>query len=260
MHKLNYIKRYVNYLLKGKSKYYIHSPFVYQVMNEVIQDDRHFYAFDEIENLRTHLLKSKKIIAVEDFGAGSNKMGNQRKLSAITKYASVSKKKGKLLFNIAHHFSCSTILELGTSLGLSTAFLAKANIKSTVTTIDACSNTLKEAKSNLETLQVKNVSLINQTFENAIPTLSNKNQHFDLIYFDGNHQKEATLRYFNQLLSLKTPNSIFIFDDINWSDEMHEAWQNIIAHPEVSVSIDLFQLGIIFFKSNQAKQHFQLYF
>jgi len=260
MQQFNYIKRYLTYLLKGKSKYYIHSPFVYQLMSEIIQDDRHFYAFDEIENLRKELLKSKRTISVEDFGAGSTKMGKQRKIQDIAKHASVSSKKGKLLFNLAHHFNTKHILELGTSLGLSTAYLAKVSSKNTITTIEACANTAKEAQSNFKALDLKNVRLINDTFENAIPNLLNKKEPYDLIYFDGNHQKEATLQYFNQLLPLKKENSIFVFDDIYWSDGMHEAWSEISVHPTVTVSVDLFQAGLIFFKSDQAKQHFQLWF
>lgn len=260
MQQFNYIKRYLNYLLKGKSKYYIHSPFVYQLMSEIIQDDRHFYAFDEIEALRKELLKSKRTISVEDFGAGSAKMGIQRKIQDIAKHASASSIKGKLLFNLAHHFNTKHILELGTSLGLSTAYLAKVSSKNTITTIEACANTTKEAQSNFKALNLKNVHLINDTFENAIPDLLNKKEPFDLIYFDGNHRKEATLNYFNQLLSLKKENAVFIFDDINWSDGMQQAWQQIIAHPAVKVSIDLFQVGLVFFKNDQAKQHFQLWF
>jgi len=260
MHQLSYINRYLQYLFKGKTKYYIHSPFVYELMCEVIQDERHFYAFDEIETLRNDLLKSKKTINVEDFGAGSSKMGTQRKIKDITKYASASRKKGKLLFNLVHHYQCAHILELGTSLGLSTAYLAKVSSRNTVTTIEACTNTAKEAQTNLQILGLNNVTIINDIFEHAIPGLLNKNNSFDLIYFDGNHQKEATLKYFNQLLALKKESSIFIFDDINWSDDMHQAWQKIIEHPEVTISIGLFQMGLVFFKSDQAKQHFQLYF
>jgi len=231
MNRFNYIKRYLSYLIKGKSKYYIHSPFVYQLVSEVIQDDRHFYAFDEIEEIKD-----------------------------IAKHASASHKKGKLLFNVAHHFNSKQILELGTSLGLSTAYLAKVSSKNSITTVEACGNTAKEAQANLNTLHLNNVHLIKNTFEKAIPVLLNKKEPFDLIYFDGNHRKEATLQYFNQLLSLKKESSIFVFDDINWSDGMHEAWIEITAHPAVSVSVDLFQVGLVFFKSDQANQHFQLWF
>ncbi len=260
MTRLTYIKRYFTYLLQAKTKYYLHSPFVYFLMNEVIQDDRHFYAFDEIEALRLSLLKSKKVITVKDMGAGSNKMGLDRKISDIVKHASANAKKGKLLFNLVHHYQCKHILELGTSLGLSTIYMAKVDQHIKLTTIEACPNTAQVAKQNFDTLHLNNIHLINDTFENALPNILPKNNTYDLVYFDGNHRKEATLNYFKQLLSLKTANSIFIFDDINWSDGMHEAWLTIVKHPEVSVSIDLFKMGLVFFKKDQAKQHFQLYF
>lgn len=260
MNRLAYIRRYLTYLLQAKTKYYLHSPFVYHLMSEVIQDDRHFYAFDEIDALRSSLLKSKKIIRVKDMGAGSNKMGLDRRIGDIAKYASANAKKGKLLFNLANHYQCKHILELGTSLGLSTAYMAKADSNIKLTTVEACPITVQEAQANFEALYLDNIHLINDTFENAIPTLLNKKETFDLIYFDGNHQKEATLKYFSQLLSLKNSNSIFVFDDINWSAGMYEAWISIVDHPDVSVTVDLFKMGLVFFKKDQAKQHFRLYF
>jgi len=260
MNRISFLKRYINHLVKGKSKYYLHSPFVYELMVNVIQDKRHFYAYDEIHYLRQKLKKSKEKIKVEDYGAGSKTMNTKRKVSDIARLASISNKKGRLLFNLVNHFECKTILELGTSIGLATSYLAKANSKAKVTTIEGCANTASIAKSNFELLNIKNIELITNTFENVIPNLTNKGETFDFIYFDGNHKKEPTLNYFNQLLATANENSIFVFDDINWSNEMWQAWQQIIKNKAVSVSIDLFFVGLIFFKKDQAKQNFKLYF
>ena len=78
----------------------------------------------------------------------------------------------------------------------------------------------------------------------------------DLIYFDGNHQKKATLKYFNDCLPFINENSVFIFDDIRWTKDMLDAWQEISSHPKVSVSIDLFSIGLIFFR-DQVKEDFK---
>jgi len=262
MENLTYINRYFNYLAFAKTKYYLHSPFVYNLMVNVIQDDRRFYAFDEINNLRSDLLRSKKAIKINEQGAGSRKMGSTRSIKQITKVAAVTPKKGELLFRLVNYFNCKNILELGTSIGLGTIYLAKANPSGEVVTIEACKNTLEIAKENFEKLNIKNTKALNTTFNEFLKEEKRKasNTKYDLVYIDGDHKKESTLNYFNQLLHFKKDSSIFIFDDINWSSEMYEAWQQIKTHTEVTIAVDLFQLGIIFFKKERARQHFQLYF
>ena len=257
---ITYINRYLSYLVFAKTKYYLHSPFVYHLMVNVIQDDRNFYAFDEINNLKSELLHLKKTISVNEHGAGSKKMANTRSIKQILKIAAATPKKGKLLFRLVNYFNCINILELGTSIGLSTAYMAKANPKNNITSIEACTNTIEVALENFEKLKLKNIKTINTTFSNFFEEETKQTKQYDLVYIDGDHKKESTINYFNQLLHFKNDHSIFVFDDINWSTGMFEAWQEIKAHPEVTISIDLFQLGIIFFKKNQAKQNFQLYF
>lgn len=260
MDKISFLRKYFSYLAFAKTKYYLHSPFVYDLMVNVIQDDRHFYAFDEIDYVKTELLNSKKIITVNEQGAGSHKMTNTRSIKQITKVAAISAKKGKLLFRLINYFNCKNILELGTSIGLGTTYLSKANPNNSITTVEACINTLKIAEQNFKKLSLTNIKTINTTFNNFFTKMKEKSTQFDLVYIDGDHKKESTIKYFNQLLNFKKESSIFIFDDINWSNGMYEAWQHIKAHPEVTISINLFQLGIVFFKKDKAKEHFQLYF
>jgi predicted O-methyltransferase YrrM len=82
--------------------------------------------------------------------------------------------------------------------------------------------------------------------------------NYQLIYFDGNHSKEATLQYFNLLLPTITNETVWIFDDIHWSTDMTEAWETIKKHPKVKVTIDTFQWGLVFFRSEQEKEHFTI--
>lgn len=187
-------------------------------------------------------------------------MTNTRSIKQITKVASISTKKGKLLFRLINYFNCKNILELGTSIGLGTAYLSKANPNNNITTVEACTNTLKIAQQNFKELSLNNVKTTNTTFNNFFSEIKEKTTQFDLVYIDGDHKEESTINYFNQLLNFKKESSIFIFDDINWSNGMHKAWEYIKAHPEVTLSINLFQIGIIFFKKDKVKEHFQLYF
>ena len=149
------------------------------------------------------------------------------------------------------------MLEIGTSVGLGTATLSIGNPKATITTLEGCKNTAAIAQELFEAFKLKNIKLTIGNFNETLPSII-KNNKFDLIYFDGNHQKEATLNYFNLCLKTVHNNSIFIFDDINWSPEMQKAWLVIKNHPKVTISINTFFWGIIFFRKEQEKEHFTI--
>ena len=250
---------YLTYQRKAKTNLYIHSPFVFDLMEEVLNDKRHFYAFDAIEVLRRKLLSQHDEIEVADYGAGSHK-GKQKKrhINEIAKNAAIAPKYGQLLFRLIHYFKPQTILEMGTSLGISTLYQAKANQQSTIVSIEGCPQTSAWAATNLDILDANNVVLKTGKFVDVLPKVLKDYPQLDCVFLDGHHQKEATLQYFHQLLPHFHENSILILDDIHWSKGMNEAWQEIIRHPQITVSIDLFQIGLLFFRKEQAKEHFVL--
>ena len=114
----------------------------------------------------------------------------------------------------------------------------------------------------LPLFKIKNIEFITTEFSSylnnlKLETLNKTNQkNFDCIYFDGNHSKKATLEYFETLLPTITNETIWIFDDIHWSQDMEEAWEIIKDHPKVTVTIDTFQWGLVFFRKEQNKEHF----
>ena len=170
-------------------------------------------------------------------------------------------KYGQFLFRLAYHFKPNTILELGTSLGITTSYLAFANQNSKVITIEGCTNISSEAKNCFQSLGLNNIETVVGNFDSVLSSrLKTQDSRFDFVFFDGNHKKKPTLNYFNQCLSHATNDSVFIFDDIHWSDEMEEAWEEIKSHPKVIVTIDLFFLGLVFFRKEQAKENFVLRF
>ena len=180
-------------------------------------------------------------------------------MGEIAERSAKNKKYCKLLFRLAYYFKPTTVLELGTSLGISTAYLASANPNSKVITIEGCPNTAQEAKKNFESLGLANIESLIGNFEDVLTTNIERltsNGKLDFAFFDGNHKREHTLKYFTQCLESTHNNSVFIFDDIHWSDEMEEAWEEIKSHPKVSVTIDLFFLGLVFFRKEQAKENF----
>jgi len=258
MNGLYRVKKYFQYKLHAKDEHAIHSPFVYKLYTEIISNKNKFYAFSDLNKIRQQLLNNDQIIEVTDLGAGSRKMGSARKISDIAKYSVVNKKYGELLFRLTEYFKPSTILELGTSLGLSSLYLAKAAPGAKISTVEGCPNTHTFAKKLIESTGTKNIETINFSFDKFFEH-GLQNKTFDFVYIDGNHTYEATIKYFNELLKYTNENSVLIFDDIYWSEGMTKAWEEIKNHANVTLSIDLYKIGLIFFrKENKQKEHFCL--
>ena len=252
------IKKYLQYRLRAKDEHGIHSPFVFKLYNEAINNKNRYYAFDELNKIRKQLLNNLQTIEVVDLGAGSKKMSNTRRIADIAKYSVAQKKYAELLFRLVTYLKPETILELGTSLGLSSLYIGKAAPQANIVTIEGCPNTHVFAKKLIEDEGIKNIELINSSFDDAFENKF-QNKKFDLVYIDGNHTYEATIKYFNGLLKHTNENSVLIFDDIYWTPDMTKAWEEIKNHPSVTLSIDFYKFGVVFFrKENKQKEHFCL--
>jgi predicted O-methyltransferase YrrM len=190
-------------------------------------------------------------------GAGTATRGGQiQSVSEIAKRSVKPAKYGQLLFRMVNYFQPKHVLELGTSLGITTSYLRAGNIGSAVTTVEGCPEIAAIAQKNWLYLGYENISLHIGNFDEVLPELLRKEQVIDFVFFDGNHRKTATLEYFNRCLEKVNEKSVFVFDDIYWSAEMEEAWEEIKANEKVSVTIDLFFMGIVFFRKGQAKEDF----
>ncbi len=261
MSQLNNISRYFKYYVNAKSAHGVHSPFVYKFVTELL--DHYYvdyYQFKELAEIRKALLKNNSVIEVTDFGVGSKVFkDNKRKISDLVKYGTSKTKFSELYFKLVNFTNAQFVVELGTSIGLNTLYLAKANSKSTIYTLEGCPKLAEFSKSLFEKQEIKNIYLINDTFEKAFPKLLNEIPKLDLLYIDGNHNYESTINYFKLGLEKKHNYSVFVFDDINWNTDMQKAWEEIKNHPDVTLSLDLFYAGIIFFRKEQKeKEHFVL--
>ncbi len=256
------IIRYLKYFIRAS--YYkghgVHSPYIYRFVREVLWAADNNTRYKDIKKLRNKYLCNKSIIEVNDLGAGSRvgDVAKKRKISDVAKHSAVRHKYGKLLSRMVEFYKPNVVVELGTSLGISSAYLCKhMTSKNRFYTIEADENLANIARSNLQTIANANVNVINKDFDTAIPYLINKEaDSFDFVFIDGNHKGEATIRYFNKLLPKINNNTIFVFDDIHWSEDMEEAWHYITSHKTSKVSIDLFQFGIVFFCKELSKQHY----
>lgn len=239
----------------------VHSPFVYDLLLSTIYNKKNFYAYAKIEKMRKALSVSSHSVECIDLGAGSRVNNDSKKTVAQILFSAAKPAKyGRLLFRLADHFQPATVLELGTSLGISSAYLAAANSNSKVTTVEGCEEIAAVAKQTFKLLEIKNIEQVQGNFDDVLPEILKNIHQLDMVFFDGNHRKEPTLNYFRQCLEKATENSVFIFDDIYWSEEMKETWQEIKAHPKVTVTLDLFQFGIVFFRTKQVKEHFIIRF
>lgn len=252
---------YIKFLIHSTNEHGVHSPFVFDLVMKCIYDKTNYPEYEVLKNYRKSLLENKNTIVVTDFGAGSRVFkSNTREVSKIAKTAGITAKNAKLLFRIVRYFQPKNILEIGTSLGLATSALSCGNQNTKIISLEGCPNTMAIAKEMFQVSSFKfnaeNIKFVNTKFEDYLSNCQLKTENCQLIYFDGNHSKKATLAYFEALLPTISNDSVWVFDDIHWSPDMEEAWELIKNHPEVSVTIDTFQWGIVFFRKEQNKEHF----
>lgn len=240
----------------------IHSPFVYEFIEKVLNDKKQYACNAAIENRRKELLADNTVIEVEDFGAGSSIIKtNKRVVSKIAASSLKPKKYAQLLFRMVQHYRPETIVELGTSLGITTSYLESGNTAAKLYTCEGAKNIAAIAQQTFTNLQLKNVQLVQGDFVVTLAPLLRKLETIDFAFVDGNHRHKPTVNYFNQLLLHSHQQTIFVFDDIHWSAEMEIAWQEIQQHEKVTLTIDLFFIGIVCINTGvKAKQHFTIRF
>jgi predicted O-methyltransferase YrrM len=212
--------------------------------------------------LRNQLLNDSTLLEVEDFGAGSviDKKG-ERSISSIMKNAAKPKKFGQLLFRMVKYHQPLLVLELGTSLGITTSYLSLAKPNARLITMEGSKEISEVAKTNFQNLGLKSIELVEGNFDNTLSSVVHGLSAVDFAFIDGNHRKEPTERYFKELLAKTNNDSIIVFDDIHWSKEMEAAWDTIKKDATVTCSIDLFFIGIVFFRKEfKEKQDFVIRF
>jgi predicted O-methyltransferase YrrM len=248
-------KYFITYQWQAKTKYYLHSPFVYQFYLNVLEraDDE---PLNTIHALRQKLGNDNATVEIKDLGTGQ---ASSKTIAAIERHVVVRKKYGGLLYRLVKYFKPQQILELGTSIGISSSYMALANERAIITSLEGAPGLIEIAKKNHTALGIKNVTIVEGDFNETLPAFLKTQSSLGLVFFDGNHSKEATLQYFNLCLEKANTESVFVFDDIHWSADMNEAWSEIKAHQQITLALDVFQFGICFFRKEKlAKEEFVL--
>jgi len=257
-------QKYLGYYLHASNSkgHGMHSPFVFDFILNVLNNKSNYQPPVEIERLRKQLLKDKRIIEIEEMGAGSRTSpSKQRPVGQIAAAALKSKRLAQVLFRLVMHYQPSTIVELGTSFGITTCYLSKPNPSASIVTIEGNEPTAALAIENFQKLHCENIQLQQGNFDNLLPRVLSGLAIIDLAYIDGNHRYKPTINYFHQFLSKSHNQTILVFDDIHWSAEMEKAWDEIKSHQSVQYTIDIFFLGFVFFREDfKVKQNFSIRF
>jgi len=252
--------RFIEYYLKSGNEHDVHSPFVFNLLTNAIYKKDKEAVFTKIENIRKELLKNHKEIEVTDLGAGSSFDGRLKKrtISDITSKFSKSSRYGQMLYRIVNHLQPATMIELGTSVGISAMYQAAGNTNGMLYTLEGCPATAKVAAENIVKCGFNNIKSVIGNFDSSFPATLEEIKTADYIFIDGNHTYDATMRYFQIAKKHIHENSVIIFDDINWSNGMIKAWDDIKADPDVTISLDFFMRGMVFFNKGFTKQNFVL--
>lgn len=242
---------YIKYILNSHGRYGFHSPFVYDFKDKCLSINLEERFLSNQKNQLELLKNHRKVIQITDFGAGSKRLLQQRKVTDIFRTATSKGIFLKMLSQITGYYQPKEILELGTSIGVGTFALTYG--KGHVTTIEGCQNTQRVAIDNFPKESIENITFINDKFENYI---QQDNKKYDLIFIDGHHDGKALIHYINLLEKNSHDETIFIFDDIRWSKGMLKAWKDIIQDSNFHLSLDLFKFGVVVKRHHQNKQHF----
>jgi predicted O-methyltransferase YrrM len=248
---------YIKFIFSATNQHGVHSPFIYNFVTKCLYDNTNYNAYAKLSDYRNALLSTNDTIEITDFGSGSRVFkSNKRTISAIAKKSGTPIKRAKLFYRLTHYFKPKNTLELGTSLGIATHAMALGYSENKITSIEGCPKIAGYAKRQLATSKIENIVLKTGAFKSILPELKEKS--YDLIFFDGHHNKDATLQYFESLLPKAHNETLFVFDDIYWSEGMTEAWEHIKGHHSVTVTVDCFHLGFVFFRKEQGKEHFKI--
>jgi predicted O-methyltransferase YrrM len=251
-----YYKFLIHFLFAHHTRGYgVHSPYLFQFLQNVIYDKSSYYIFPKIETIRRDLVNDKQILYVNDFGTGNDR---ELTISKIAKNSLKSPKYGQMLFKAVNFSKSKNVLELGTSLGLTTSYLASSSTNIRCISLEGSTEIAKVACENFKILQLENIRIITGNIDYTLREVLNEFENLDLIFIDANHKLPEIYQYFELCLAKVHDDTILVIDDIYWSADMEKTWSMIKSHERVTSTFDFFQLGIVFFRPDLYKAHYRM--
>ena len=249
--------RFMRYYLTAVNRHGLQAPFAYKLYEAVLQSDTKEKQFQPIENIRSQLLRNNGTISIRDFGAGfGGQLFKERSIAFITLNSSKPPRYARLLHRLVRHLQPSTLLELGTSVGISALYQCSGNLSGKLITVEGCPETARLARENFRKFPNLNIELAEGPFETALPSILNNNPRIDYLFVDGHHKLEPTLHYIELCKPYLSDSAIVVIDDINWSQEMRTAWEKLKQDPFFTLSMDIFMLGLLFVSKDLSKENF----
>ncbi len=233
----------------------IHSPHLYYIVRMLFYDNNTYYCFKDIEKQRERLLRCKRDIHVTDYGTGTT---GTRNIAQIAKTSLSAPSEGQLLFRLVHHLKPQHIIELGTSLGITTSYLAQAVPQSTIYTLEGSEQIAAEARKTFDKLHLTNIKQVIGNIDTTLAGTLTELPTINFAFIDANHTEEATWQYFDAIAKHCTQQSIIVLDDIHYSRGMENAWNRIQQDQRVSSTMDLYHIGIVFFDKQYWRKHYRL--
>lgn len=257
--KIHALSSAARYAWSANTIYDVHAPRAFSFLGQVIEDNRHFHAFDWIEELRGGYAVDGSELELSDFGAGSRTAAKKvRRIKDIASTSGSPARFGEYLFKTVDWLKAKRVIELGSNLGIGTSYLAAAMpVEGKLISIDADQNLIVRARAAVKSIAPQaDVKLMLGTFVDQLGPALKELETVDLAFIDGHHAEQATKDYFEKILLHCHEKSVIILDDIHWSPGMEAAWEWVKAHPQVTCSIDLFRWGVVMIDSSiRVPQH-----
>lgn len=260
-------KEYLQWLINSKARHGIHSPFLYQFLDQCLYRESEESLFEIPEKHRRNLKNDHTILEYIDLGAGkrnqrnnnSNKKIKRIEVRQIALNSLQQPRYCRLFYRMIKYFDCRNVLEIGTSFGVTTSYMSLAGAHVKIDSIEGVYPIAELAGNYFSENKLTNIILHRGNFDFILEdVISGKS--YDLVFMDGNHRGSRTLEYFQKLIKHINPEGVVIIDDIRWSESMLNAWKKIKNHNDVTLSIDLFRMGIVFFDIRLKKQEFAIRF
>lgn len=245
-------KAFLSYWLDAVDEHSLHSPFFYDLYTRLYAPKITDTGNAQFENLRKKLTGDQRPLKTVDFGSGTS--SKEKTIGAIATTSLSSVKMSSFYARMIDHFKCRQIVELGTSFGVNTLYLASKK-ENAVTTFEGSPEVADIAKLTFQFSASTNVKLVEGNIDTTLPSFINSVRKVDFIFMDANHRYEPTIRYFNHFMPKLSETSVVVVDDIHYSAEMNKAWNDLKNHKLVYGSADFFRCGILFFDPSLNKQH-----
>lgn len=249
----------IRWYCRARTRYDVHSPHIVEFLNEVYCDRRYYHAFAKIRGIRKSWEKEKVTVKLTSHGAKSKTTARgERSAASLVATNAINDASGRFLFRLALWIKAKRLLEFGTNAGISTLYLAEADTRAQVQTVEGnpALAELAQRTFSLAKLQpTAYVSLFERWLEENPPNLA---APYDLIFIDGDHRYQPTLDYVDQLLPATNPAGIIVVADIHWSEGMEKAWAELKDRPGVTASVDTYHFGLLFLKPGLEGPHVTL--